>query len=199
MLKNTPPKISKWHVLSALLACSVLFCNVAKAQFYDWAPEYPVGTAIPLLEAPDQNGNIQTLDSLSGEAGLVLVISRSFDWCPFCKAQLKSLVEVSEEFRELGFGIATLTYDPPDMLKLAESDFAVNFPLLRDINRKHVEAFGILNKDYSPGDFAYGIPEPGIMLIDPQGTIQVKFAEENFRERPDWADVIEAAGYMGAR
>ena len=175
---------------------SLLTSMSSGAQFYDWAPEFPVGAAIPMLEAPDQNGHIQTLDSLTGEGGLVLVFNRSFDWCPFCKAQLVSLKEVGDEFRALGFGIATITYDSTDILKLAEQDFGINFHMLQDVEIKHVNAFGILNTDYSPGDFAYGVPQPGVMLINPEGIIEVKFAEENFRERPDWADVLEAAGHM---
>lgn len=179
-----------------IIALFMLMSSPTSAQSFDWAPNFPVGTSIPVLEAPDQNGNQQSLDSLSGETGLLLVFNRSFDWCPFCKSQLKSLTEVTQEFRDLGFGIATVTYDNPDILKLAEADFGVDFIMLQDVNRKHVDAFDILNADYSPGDFAYGVPQPGIMLIDPEGIIQVKFSEENFRTRPDWSDVLEAAGHM---
>jgi len=52
------------------------------------APERPdpmtlgpsVGEALIPFEARDQNGNLQTLDSLKGPNGLVLVIFRSADW-----------------------------------------------------------------------------------------------------------------------
>ena len=183
---------------TALLLSPVLLIifQTVKAQSFNWASDYPVGTRIPALEAPDQHGSLQTLDTLTGEAGLLLVFNRSFDWCPYCKTQLKGLVEAEEQFRSLGIEIATVTYDSEEVLQLAAEDFGVNFALLRDIDRKLVDAFGILNTDYSPGDFAYGIPRPGIMLIDPQGLIQVKFAEENHRIRPDWSDVLEAAEYM---
>lgn len=196
MVVSTIPLRKGLRSILGFIAISVLLSNIANAQLFDWAPKFPVGSSIPLLEAPDQNGNQQTLSSLTGDVGLVLVFNRSFDWCPFCKAQLKTLTDVTQEFRDLGFGIATITYDSPDILKLAEADFSVGFTLLQDVNRKHVDAFDILNKDYSPGDFAYGVPQPGIMLIDSDGVIQVKFSEENFRTRPDWSDVLEAARSM---
>jgi hypothetical protein len=39
----------------------------------------------------DQNGNIETLASLAGEKDLLLTLNRSFDCCPYCKAQLVGL------------------------------------------------------------------------------------------------------------
>jgi hypothetical protein len=39
-----------------------------------------VGTKIPAFEAPDQNGKVQTLDSIRGPKGAVLVFVRSADW-----------------------------------------------------------------------------------------------------------------------
>ncbi len=43
-----------------------------------WGP--PVGTAAPALLAQDQDGVTRNLDSLAGENGLLLVLSRSADW-----------------------------------------------------------------------------------------------------------------------
>ena len=62
--------------IAALVLCS----QFAAAQDFNWAPDFPVGSTIPVLEAPDQNGDVQTLASLSGEKGIILMFSRSFDW-----------------------------------------------------------------------------------------------------------------------
>jgi len=139
------------------------------------------------------NGDMQTLDTLAGEKGILLVFNRSFDWCPFCKAQLDGLQQVTTEFDAAGFTIVTITYDPVDTLKLVEEDMGVSFTMLYDEAIKHVNAYNILNMAYEPGHFAYGVPNPGVMLVNPEGVILAKFAEENFRVRPDWADVVAAA------
>jgi hypothetical protein len=39
-----------------------------------------VGAAVPAFEAPDQNGNIQTLKTIAGPKGAMLVFIRSADW-----------------------------------------------------------------------------------------------------------------------
>jgi len=97
----------------------------------------------------------------------------------------------------MGINIVAMTYDPYTFLKEVELDQGIEFTLLQDEDRKHVSAFGILNTtDYEPGDRAWGVPYPGIMLVTPDGVIRYKFAEESYRVRPDFADVLEAAANM---
>ena len=43
-----------------------------------WGPQ--VGTTAPLLEANDHDGKTQTLDTLRGPEGLLVVFNRSVDW-----------------------------------------------------------------------------------------------------------------------
>ena len=43
-----------------------------------WGPA--VGTTAPSIEAEDQDGTVRDLESLCGERGVLLVLSRSFDW-----------------------------------------------------------------------------------------------------------------------
>ena len=64
-----------------LTALLVAFLNpLVQAQDYVWAPDLPVGATAPAIEAPDQNGTTRTLSDLTGENGLLLMFSRSFDW-----------------------------------------------------------------------------------------------------------------------
>ncbi|HIL95900.1 MAG TPA: redoxin domain-containing protein [Pseudomonadales bacterium] len=89
-----------------------------------------------------------------------------------------------------------MTYDDyPDALKFHEQH-ELAIPILRDVNVQHVNSFGILNDKYEPGHWAYGIPLPGIFLVDKNGTIRAKFAEEDYKDRPDLENVLEAARAM---
>ena len=188
--------LKKLSLILPTLILLTAFSQGSTAQEFNWAPDFPVGASIPMLEAPDQNGTVQNLASLTGDKGLVLVFNRSFDWCPYCKVQLAGLEEAAANLEAAGLKIATITYDSVETLKLVEEDLGLTFALLHDEEIKHVNAFNIRNRDYNPGDFAYGVPQPGIMLVSPQGVILAKFAEENFRVRPDWSDVINAANAL---
>ena len=39
-----------------------------------------VGSVVPSFEAPDQNGHVQTLESVGGPKGALVVFYRSADW-----------------------------------------------------------------------------------------------------------------------
>ncbi|HDZ08833.1 peroxiredoxin family protein [Pseudohongiella sp.] len=183
-------------IKTLLLFVMINFSSIAVAQDWVWAPDFPEGNNIPPIAAPDQNGDLRTLADLSGRNGLVLVLSRSFDWCPYCISQLQQLVDVAPEFEAMGINVATMTYDSLQTLKNAETDYDVDFPMLSDEDTRHFSALNIVNNQYEPGDRAYGIPYPGIFLIDADGVIRFKFAEEDYRERPDFSQVLAAARYL---
>lgn len=178
--------------LPALLLGSLLSIAPVAAQDFVWAPTLAVGSSLPAIDAVDQDGQRHTFADLSGENGLVLVLSRSFDWCPYCIAQLERLVAVEAQFAALGYKVAAMTYDPVATLKQAQEQYGTTFPLLYDEGNTHVMAMGILNTQYSPGQRAYGIPYPGIFVLDAQGVIRAKLAEEDYKLRPEFSLVLEA-------
>ena len=96
----------------------------------------------------------------------------------------------------MGINIATMTYDSVDTLKIIEENQSIEFPLLHDEGITYVNALGILNEDYDPDSRAYGVPHPGIFLLDLNGVIQAKFAEEGFRARPNFDGILEAAANL---
>ena len=179
--------------LTMIFVSSFQFAN---SQDYDWAPDFPVGSSIIEISAQDQNGTVQTFKDLVGEKGMLFMLSRSFDWWPFCKDQLVQLAKISDQFKDVGVNIAAMTYDSVEMLKSVEEDEGIEFTLLKDTDISHVNALGILNEDYEPGSRAYGVPHPGIFIITADGVISAKFAEEGFRARPDFDNVLEAAANL---
>jgi hypothetical protein len=63
--------------LLALVLLAVF--QVSLAQDYVWAPDFPVGSALPEIAAEDQNGELRRFDDLKGENGMLFMLSRSFD------------------------------------------------------------------------------------------------------------------------
>lgn len=106
------------------------------------------------------------------------------------------LTEIADQFEDMGISVVAMTYDSVEMLKTVEEDEGIEFTLLHDEDITHVNAYGILNTDYEPDSRAYGVPYPGIFLLDTEGVIQFKFAEARYQDRPDFAYVVEAAETM---
>lgn len=92
-----------------------------------------------------------------------------------------------------------MTYDSQDILQSFVSSSELGFPLLRDVDSQHINAFGIRNLDYEADSRFYGIPYPGMVLISPEGTVLGKFAEPGYRARPELSVVYDTvAGVVGA-
>ena len=85
-----------------------------------------------------------------------------------------------------------MTYDERTLLAHFHADKKLSFPLLQDVKAKHVTAYGIRNEDYRPGESGFGVPHPGILLINRDGRVEQKFAYPEFRDRPSFEAIYSA-------
>lgn len=67
------------YLLTVALAAA-LTSSMSSAQENEIPTGPAVGEAVPAFEAVDHLGRKQTRESLQGDKGLLLVISRSADW-----------------------------------------------------------------------------------------------------------------------
>lgn len=141
------------------------------------------GSRIPEFRLQDQNGAIQTFESIRGPKGAMLVFYRSADWCAYCKSQLIELEESKQELARRGLGIAAISYDPVPVLKSFAGRRQISFPLLSDEDSTVIRAFGILDEQVPKSNEFFGIPHPVTFIVDEKGVIQSATSEEDFRRR----------------
>src|ERR1700676_2730693 len=140
-----------------------------------------VGQKAPDFSAADQFGKTQTLATLRGSKGTVLLFYRSADWCPYCKGQLIQLQAAKERFEKQGIKLAGISYDSVEILKFFSDRRKIDFPLLSDPDSKIIRMYQVLNAE-AIGPNA-GMARPGYFYIDPEGVIREKFFEAKYRER----------------
>ena len=104
----------------------------------------------------------------------------------------------AHKFEALGISIIGITYDSPAVLKKFTAKRDINFPMLSDAKSRVIRRLGLLNETMPEGTRYYGIPWPGIFLLDVDRNIQGKFAEKDYRERPLTDDLLTAARQMTA-
>ena len=85
-----------------------------------------------------------------------------------------------------------MTYDDREVLADFAWDRGLGYALFSDPDGAYMASLGIRNEEYGPGHPGFGIPHPGIVLIDPSRTVLYKAAEEDYRERPSFDAVFEA-------
>ena len=84
------------------------------------------------------------------------------------------LGEWQDDFESVGVKVAAMTYDSRGVLAAFHDAQHLGYPLLQDVDVKHVNAYGVRNRDYEPGDSGYGIPYPGVLYVGRDGTVLAK-------------------------
>ena len=177
------------HLLRITMICLLIGgTSVAKAETTGPAIGAEIQHDLAVL---DQHNNEQSFQTLVGEKGLVLFFVRSADWCPYCRIQMLDLNKRASEFTDLGYTVATVSYDDVDALAKFSDRYKITYPLLSDSGSEIIKSFGILNTEKQEGEFGYGIPHPGVFVIYPDKKIGVKYFEEGYKERPDLDVILE--------
>lgn len=177
-----------------------------------------VGEQVPDFRLPDQTGKQWTRQSILGPKGAMLVFVRSADWCPYCKTQLVELNEQFDELKREGYGVATISYDPPEVLAAFAKQQGIKYTMLSDVGSKVIERFGLLNpvpaeaitdaknnpdvaKDIEtyvsvmgPRDNYVGIAFPGNLMLNPQGVVTSRFFEDSYIDRNTVSSILLKLG-----
>lgn len=149
---------------------------------HDFGPE--VGASAPAFTASDQRGVERPLASLTGERGLVLLITRAADWCPYCQAQIIGLEGVRGEVEAQGWKLAVITTDTVDELARFGARRDISFPLLSDERARIVRDFGLLDPTQPPSSRHNGLPVPTVLFLSPQGIVLAHLGDADYRVRP---------------
>ena len=118
------------------------------------------------------------------------------------------------ELRQKGLGLATISYDSPQVLSEFTKKHGITFPMLSDAGSATITRYGILNtvveealgpngKDpavladlqrYATGGQASerlrGIPFPGTFMLDRQGRVTARFFEDYYWERNTVSNIM---------
>ena len=160
----------------------------ADTDAFDKGPE--LGSSLPQIKALYQGQEISSLTPLAGANGTVIVINRSLEWCPYCMRQTIELQAIYQQFQQSGINLVMLTYDAPELQQAFIDRHNISYPVLSDINAESFMNLGVLREDISPGQRNYGLPYPGMIVIDNDGVIQGKLFIEAYSSRVESVSVL---------
>ena len=175
--------IKKKIMLTCAFVALLINTSVFAAELVSIDVGLKMGEKAPMITAVNTKGEKETIKTLSANKGLIMMFFRSADWCPYCKRHLIEFNEYADKFTALGYGVAALSYDSIDILKAFTKERKIKFPLLSDKKSATFATYGILNKQYKPGDMDYGIPYPGILVINEQGEMVHSYFYQGYKKR----------------
>ncbi|MGE0046264.1 MAG: peroxiredoxin family protein [Hyphomonadaceae bacterium] len=163
--------------------------GVASAQTHNYGPA--IGDVLPSFSAQDQSGATRSAVNLNGPNGVVLLVTRSADWCPFCQAQLIGLESIRRQIEARGWRLAAITTDTsPELARFANAR-GIGFTMLSDEPAQIVRQLDLLDPTQPPNSRHNGLPVPTIIFVSANGIVRAKLGDANYRVRPSTEIVLQ--------
>jgi peroxiredoxin len=107
--------------------------------------------------------------------------------------QFVQLQENLQAFGDAGIGVVALTYDKPELQQKFIQQRGIEYAFLSDVDAYTIKTLGILDENYQPGDHHYGIPHPGIFILNPDMQIVGKIFVNAYEKRVKAEAVLQYA------
>ena len=146
-----------------------------------------IGEKVPEFSLPDQHGNVRSLDQLLGKNGALIYFFTSASFCPNCKLELVEYQKKINEFKAKGLSVIGISFDPVDVLRSFSDRNNITYPLLSDAGSRVIRRYGIVLKGIPLDNRWYGVPHPGIYIIDKNLVV----LEKHFEKSPDERATVE--------
>lgn len=149
-----------------------------------------IGEKVPEFSLLDQHGNVRSLDQLLGKNGALIYFFTSALFCPNCKLELVEYQKKINEFKAKGLSVIGISFDPVDVLKSFSDKNNITYPLLSDAWSKVIRRYGIVLTGIPLDNKWYGVPHPGIYIIDKDLVVVKKHFEKSPDERATVENVL---------
>jgi peroxiredoxin len=167
------------------------------------------GSKAPAFELQDHDGKLVSSDGLLTNRRLVICFFRG-RWCPFCVGQLEAMNQLLPQIEQTGTSLVAISPQTVQQSFFMVDQHKLRFPLLSDAGNKVARQFGIVyrvpddqqaiyrrsfvNLPFANGDSSWELPIPATFILDRDGTVLYAYADEDYTERPEPAEILRQLG-----
>lgn len=152
----------------------------------DYTQKLHAGTQFPSIEVPVRGGEIKTLGKPENGMDWQLVVVYRGRHCPLCTKYLNQLQEYKEKLFATGVDVIAVSGDSEAQLREHMSRLEVDFPLAFGLTTEQMKELGVYISDpRSAQETDHPFAEPGLFVVNSEGTIQVIDISNNPFVRPE--------------
>jgi len=164
------------------------------------------GEAMPSFMLPDVSGRLVDLPSLLEKGPLAVMFFRGH-WCPYCRLNVRALVEAMDRIKAVGGHVVAIMPETQAFAEKFSADSAAPFPVLTDLDNGYALSLNLaiwLGKEIqdllSPmqdmptfhGNQGWVLPIPATFIVGRDGIVRARFIDPDFRKRMAIDDLVAA-------
>lgn len=163
------------------------------------------GEVMPPFLLPDETGRLVSLKSLLSTGPVAVMFYRGH-WCPYCRLNVRAVIEVQDRITALGAQTVAIMPEVQAFTKKFKSDANAPFPVLTDLDNGYSLSLNLAiwlgskiqrllsYQDMSAfhGNDSWMLPIPATFVIGRDGVVKARFVDPDFRKRMEIDDLIAA-------
>lgn len=147
-----------------------------------------LGNTLPLLTFENSKKEVVTTEIFAGTPSIFIFYRGN--WCPFCMAQIKEMVDKHEELTDRNINTVFVSSQPHGFSRKLTKKYPLDFQFLVDINGTVAKQLNIFNKNGLPFGFQiFGFKSdvvlPTVIITDSNEKIIYTNQTDNYRIRPE--------------
>lgn len=163
------------------------------------------GEIMPSFMLPDEKGQLVTLSSLL-EQGPVAVMFFRGHWCPYCRLNVRAVIQAEDRIRAMGARIVAIMPETQEFTEKFKAEAAAPFPVLTDLDNGYALSLNLaiwLGTEIQAllsyqdmarfhGNDGWMLPIPAVFVVGRDGIVVARFVDPDFRKRMEIDDLLEA-------
>jgi peroxiredoxin len=163
------------------------------------------GDPMPPFILPDVSGRLISLNSLR-EKGPVAVMFYRGHWCPYCRLNVRAVIQALDQIKALGGQVVAIMPDVQEFAEKFKSDADAPFPVLTDLDNGYALSLNLaiwLGTEIQRllsyqdmrnfhGNDGWVLPIPATFVVGRDGVVKARFVDPDFRRRMEISDLIAA-------
>jgi peroxiredoxin len=164
------------------------------------------GEPMPAFVLPDEKGRLVSLTSLLERGPLAVMFFRGH-WCPYCRLNVRALIEAMDQVEAVGGQIIAIMPETQTFAGKFKLDSGAPFPVLTDLDNGYALSLNLaiwlgseIQALLSPmqdmptfhGNDGWVLPIPAAFVVGRDGLVKARFIDPDFRKRMSIEDLIAA-------
>ena len=168
------------------------------------------GEPMPPFVLPDESGRLVALSSLI-ERGPVAVMFFRGHWCPFCRLNVRAVIQALDRIAEAGGRIIAIMPEVQAFSRKFKEESGAPFPVLTDLDNGYALSLNLAiwlgtdiqrllaHQDLASfhGNDGWVLPIPATFGVGRDGLVKARFVDPDFRRRMEIDDLLDALRRAG--